>query len=316
MTRPGGRAQPGPREEGTVWNQGSLRAQRLRAAYLFMLPGMTFFLIFYLYPLIQALQISLYEWSIMPGQDSRFVGAANYLRALRDPIFWISMRNTVLYTAVTVPGQMILAMLVALALHAIPRWRVLFRTLYYLPVITSWVVAALLFKFLFHSQSGLINYLLVDVLHLSDHYIPWLQNPETALVAIMTLGVWKGIGWSMVIFLAALQDIPLELYEAAALDGAGRWGRFRYITLPMMRPTAIFVLVMLVIGGFNVFLPVYLMTGGAPMHRTETLLTYMYNEAFNFLDFGYGAALSYMLAILIFLLSFIQIKLLRRPMEL
>ncbi len=294
----------------------SLQRKRVRAAYAFMLPGMFVFLTFQIYPLIKAFQISLYEWQLMPGRESRFLGVENYARAFRDPIFWVAMRNTVLYTLVTVPGQMILAMLVALALHRIVWGRTTFRTLYYLPVITSWVVVSLLFKFLFNSQAGLVNYVLTDFLHLVPRYIPWLQNPGTALVVIMTLGIWKGIGWSMIIFLAALQDIPEELHEAAAIDGANRWQRFWWVTLPLMRPTVVFVLVMLVIGGFNVFIPVYLITGGGPMHRTESILTYMYNQAFDFLDFGYGAALSYLLALIIFVLSFLQIKFLRKPTEL
>ncbi len=293
-----------------------LQRQRVRTAYAFMIPGMLVFLTFQIYPLVKAFQISLYEWQLMPGKESRFLGAENYLRAFHDPTFWVAMRNTVLYTLVTVPGQMVLAMLVALALHRIVWGKTAFRTLYYLPVITSWVVVSLLFKFLFNSQAGLINYILKDLLHLVPRYIPWLQNPGTALVVIMTLGIWKGIGWSMIIFLAALQDIPEELHEAAAIDGANRWQRFWRVTLPLMRPTAVFVLVMLVIGGFNVFIPVYLITGGGPMHRTETILTYMYNQAFDFLDFGYGAALSYLLAFIIFTLSFLQIRFLRKPTEL
>ncbi len=293
----------------------ALRRQQIQAAYLFMLPGLIFFLTFQIYPLIKAFQISLYRWEIMPGRASQFLGLANYLRAFQDPIFWLAMRNTALYTLVTVPGQMVLAMVVALALNRLVWGRVLFRTVYYLPVITSWVVVSLLFKFLFNSQAGLINFVLKDLLHLTSNYIPWLQNPGTALIAIMTLGIWKGIGWSMVIFLAALQGIPVELHEAAAIDGASRWQRFWHVTLPLMRPTLVFVLVMLTIGGFNVFIPVYLITGGEPMHRTETILTYMYNEAFNFLDFGYGAALSYLLAAIIFVLSFLQIRFLRRPVE-
>ena len=290
--------------------------QETTALSLFMLPGMLFFVTFMIYPLFKALQMSLYRWSIMPNRPSEFLGLANYLRAFNDPIFWVALRNTVLYTAVTVPGQMILAMLVALFLNHIVRGRVFFRTVYYLPVVTSWVIVSLLFKYLFQSPGGLINYLLTDVLHLISDPIPWLRNAGTAMVPIMGLGIWKGIGWSMVIFLAALQTIPGELYEAAAIDGAGRWQRFWRLTLPLMRPTVVFVLVMLIIGGFNVFISVYLITGGGPMKQTEVILSYMYHQAFDFLDFGYGAALSYILAALILVLSFLQIRFLRRPVEL
>ncbi len=285
-------------------------------AYLFMLPGLLFFATFMIYPLIKAFQISLYHWSIMPGRPSEFVALANYMRAFEDPTFWVALRNTVLYTVVTVPGQMILAILVALLLNHVRCGRVFFRTVYYLPVITSWVIVSLLFKHLFQSPGGLINYLLSDVLHLIATPIPWLRNASTAMVPIMGLGIWKGIGWSMVIFLAALQTIPVELYEAAAIDGASRWQSFWRLTLPLIRPTVVFVLVMLVIGGFNVFISVYLITAGGPMKQTEVILSYMYHQAFDFLDFGYGAALSYMLAALILVLSFLQIRFLRRPVEL
>lgn len=284
--------------------------------YLFILPGLLFFAVFMIYPFVEAFRISLYNWKIMPGAVSPFVGLANYQRAFQDEVFWIALRNTVLYALVTVPGQMILAMLVAVLLDALPRGRVIYRTLYYLPVITSWVVVSLLFKYLFDaSEAGIINYFLMHILHVISDPIPWLREPGPALIAIMTLGIWKGIGWSMVIFLAALQTIPSELHEAAAIDGANAAQRFFRITMPLMRPTIVFVLVMLVIGGFNVFISIYLMTGGGPLHRTETILTYMYNEAFNFLEFGYGTALSYILAIIIFVISFLQIKFLRRPVE-
>nr|MBI2904381.1 sugar ABC transporter permease [Chloroflexota bacterium] len=292
-------------------------ARRFSATpYLFILPGMLFFLVFLLYPLVEAFRISLYDWKIMPGAVSTFVGLDNYLRAFKDDVFWIALRNTVLYTVVTVPAQMVLAMLVAVLVDALPSGKVLYRTLYYIPVITSWVVVSLLFRYLFDpSEAGLINYFLMHSLHLIAQPIPWLREPGPAMVAIITLGVWKGIGWSMIIFLAALQTIPADLHEASQIDGAGPVQRFFSITLPLMRPTVVFVLIMLVIGGFNIFLSVYLMTGGNPLHRTETILTYMYNQAFNFLEFGYGAALSYLLAIIIFVISFVQIKFLRRPIE-
>jgi multiple sugar transport system permease protein len=179
------------------------------------------------------------------------------------------------------------------------------------------VVVSLLFKYLFDpTEAGLINYFLMHWLHVIAEPIPWLRETAPAMVAIITLGIWKGIGWSMIIFLAALQTIPADLHEVASIDGASAWQRFWHITLPLMRPTLVFVLVMLVIGGFNVFLSVYLLTGGNPVHRTETILTYMYNQSFNFLEFGYGAALSYLLAVIIFGVSFLQMKFLRQPVEL
>jgi multiple sugar transport system permease protein len=270
---------------------------------------------FVIYPILKAFQMSFYEWSIMPGKPSEWVGIGNYIRAFNDPVVRISLRNTFMYTLVTVTGQMILALIAALLMNYIIRGRTFFRTIYYLPVITSWVVVSLLFKYLFQSPKGVLNHILVNVLHLIAEPIPWLRYASTAFIPIEALGIWKGIGWGMVIFLAALQTIPNELYEAAAIDGANAWQRLIKITLPLIRPTIVFLLVVLMIGGFNVFISVVLITDGGPLQRTEVLLSYMYHQAFDFLDFGYGAAISFILAAIIITLSFIQIRFLRRPAE-
>ncbi len=291
------------------------RVQETRAAYLFILPGLFLYLTFAIYPILKALQMSFYEWSIMPGNPNEFLGLDNYFRAFQDPVVKLSLRNTIFYTLITVPGQMILALVAALLLNSIPRLKTFFRTLYYLPVITSWVIVSLLFKYIFQSPKGLMNYFLMDVLHLIQDPVPWLRTAGTAMIPIWGLGIWKGIGWSMVIFLAALQTIPEELYEAASIDGANAWRRLRNITLPLMRPTLVFTLVMLMIGGFNVFISVVLITNGGPLQRTEVILSYMYHQAFDFLDFGYGAALSFILAVIIVTVSFLQIRFLRRPEE-
>jgi multiple sugar transport system permease protein len=289
------------------------RFRKALPAYLFILPGMALFLTWTLYPLIYAFVMSFAEWNLI--KPSRFVGLENYRRALDDPIFWTALKNTVFYTVVTVPGQMILGLAVALLLDAPLRARAVFRTLYYIPVVTSWVVVSLVFSYLYNSQAGLINWVLHDGLGVTSKNINWLGDPFWAKLAIASLGIWKGVGWTMVIFLAGLQSIPADLYEAAAVDGAGGWRRLRDVTIPLLRQTTLFVLVLLTIGGFQVFISVYVMTGGAPVHRTDVMLTYMYSNAFEFLDLGYGAALSYLLAAMVFILSLAQIRLLRRRVE-
>jgi multiple sugar transport system permease protein len=251
----------------------------------------------------------------MPGKPSTFVGLGNYLHAFQDPVVGVAFRNTLIYTVISVPGQMILAMLAALLIHSIARGKTFFRTLYYIPVITSWVIVSLLFRYLFQSPEGLINYFLVNVFHVVSEPVAWLQQASTAMIPIMGLGIWKGVGWSMIIYLAALQSIPQELLEAASIDGADAWQRFWGITLPLISPTVVFTLVLLIIGSLNVFISVYLITNGGPMQQTEVMLSYMYHQAFDFIDFGYGAALSFMMAILIVTLSYLQIKYLRRPEE-
>jgi multiple sugar transport system permease protein len=295
----------------------SMSARKRRetmAAYLFLLPGFAIFGTVVLYPIVRAFQISLYHWSIVPGAASQFIGLGNYGHAIHDPIFWRALENTAFYMAVSVPAQIVLGMAVALLLDARMPARAFFRTLYYLPVVTSWVVVSLLFRYMFITQGGLVNWLLHDNAHATGN-IDWLGSRWIGMTAIAILGIWKGIGWSMVIFLAALQTVPAELKEAAAVDGANAWRRFRAVTLPAIWPVVAFVTVMLVIGGFNVFISVFLMTNGGPLDETQVLLTYMYRQAFSFLDFGYGSAISFTLTLIVFVLSIGQLRLFRRPSE-
>ena len=285
------------------------------AAYLFLAPGFLLFALVILYPIARALQISLHEWAIVPGIASDFVGLQNYRHAIDDPIFWRALVNTGFYMVVTVPAQIVLGLAAAVLLDARMPARTFFRTLYYIPVITSWVVVSLLFRYLFITDGGLVNWTLTDGIHLTDQNISWLGGRWTALTAISILGIWKGIGWSMVIFLAALQAVPRELHEASAVDGASAWGRFRAVSLPAIRPVVAFVTILLVIGGFNVFTSVFLITEGGPNDETQVLLTYMYRQAFTFLDFGYASSISFILTAIVFVLSLGQLRLFRRPGE-
>ncbi|MBY9073754.1 sugar ABC transporter permease [Nocardioides sp. WL0053] len=285
------------------------RRRESLTAYVFLLPGFALFCLIVAYPLARSFQISLYDWAVVPTQASRFIGLENYARGLADEQFWLSMANAGVYLLVTVPGQLVIGLALAVLLDAKMPARGLFRVLFYVPVITSWVVVALVFKYLFNTDAGVVNWLLVDVLHVADANIAWLQSRWPGLMAVSILGVWKGVGWAMVIFLAALTGVRDDLKEAAALDGAGAWDRFVHVSLPAIRKTLLFVTVLLVIGGFNVFISVLLMTGGGPAGSTEVPLTYMYRQAFDFLDFGYAAALSFLLAIVIMLVSYSQFRL-------
>jgi len=291
----------------------SRRARQMMIAYLFILPGTFLFVVWTLYPLLDAFRMSFYEWNLI--KPSTFIGLDNYRRALHDDVFWRSVRNTLFYVVVTVPGQMILGLAIALLLDSPLRGRTLYRTIYYIPVVTSWVVVSLIFTFLFNSQAGFVNWVLKDGLGVIDQNIRWLRDPLMARIVIAILGVWKGVGWTMVIFLAGLQSIPQSLYEAATVDGAGTWRRLRDITLPLIRNTALFILVILTIGAFQVFISVFIMTADDPLNRNDVVLTYMYSNAFEFLDLGYGAAIAYMLAALVFLLSVVQIRVLKRKVE-
>lgn len=278
-------------------------------AYLFLSPGLIVLIVWLVFPMISELNISLHNWNILPDKASPFIWFDNYIRAFESQRFWSALKNTGVYALVTVSGQLLLGMIVALMIEKISHGKVVFRLLYYLPVVTSWVVVSLLFRYLFNSsQGGIINYVLVDIFHLLKTPVSWLTEANTAFIAIDTLGIWKGIGFSMVIFLAALQSIPDELTQAAAIDGASYWQSLKAITLPIMVPTIIMVSIMLTIGAFQTYIPIDLMTGGGPLHRTELVLTYMYEMGFGTLDFGYSSALAYIMAVIVFSISRFQMR--------
>ncbi|MCU1440364.1 MAG: Sugar transporter permease [Rhodoglobus sp.] len=283
------------------------------AAYAFVLPGFILYALVMLYPAVQTFLLSLRDWKITPGVDSPWVGLDNYIRAFSDPAFLDSLVNAVVYTLVTVPMQIVIGLFLAILLDSKLPGRVAFRVLFYLPVVTSWVVVSLLFRYIFSSDEGLANFVTVDLLHLASDNVSWFQERWTSFIAICALGIWKGVGWSMLIFLAALTAVPKDLHEAAAIDGAGVFKRFRYVSLPSIRSALSVVVILLVIGGFNVFISVLLITGGT--NDTQVPLTYMYDQAFQFLDFGYGSAISFSLTALVLVVSAAQYWWTRRSMR-
>lgn len=290
---------------------------RVATAALFILPGLLLFGLFVVGPMIYSLRISFYDWKIIHPENSEWLGLANYTRALGNPIFRRAVLNTLAYTIVTVPGQILIGLLVAILLNQAIRGRAVFRVVYYLPVITSWVIVSLLFEYMFSGQAGLVNYLLREVFHLINENIIWLADPVLTFVPIHLLGIWKGIGWTAIIILAGLQAIPKHLQEAAEVDGARSSQRFFYITLPLLRPTLVFLVVVLTIGGLNAYISNLLITnGGDPLDQTHFVLTLMYEATFTKLDFGYGSAISYLLTAFVFVISIVQIRLLRRRVEL
>ena len=272
-----------------------------------LLPGIAVFAIFTIYPIVKLFIMSCLEWDRANMFEHGFAGLANYKAVLTDRTFWISFTNTIVYTVVTVPAQMALGLLAAVLINSIPRFRVTFRVIYYLPVITSWVIVSLVFRYIFNTE-GMLNYLLTNVLHLTESNVRWLDTRWGGMTVAMLLGIWKGVGWNLVVFLAALQSVPGELYESAEMDGCGPFTKFFYITLPSIKPTILFALVMLTIGGFNVFTSIKMITDGKPMHETEVILTWMYSKAFNSGEFGYAAALSFIVAVTLIFLAILQFK--------
>ena len=263
-----------------------LRSGRNKAQFAALLvPGIIVFALFTVYPIVKLFVMSFLRWDLGSVFQKSFAGLENYKAVLSDETFFVAFENTLIYTLVTVPGQMALGLLAAVLIHSIPRFQVTFRVIYYIPVITSWVIVSLVFRYIFNTE-GMLNYFLCNVLHLTKDYVPWLNTRWGGLTVAMLLGIWKGVGWNLVVFLAALQSVPQELYESASIDGCGPFARFFYITLPSIKPTILFALVMLTIGGFNVFTSIKMITDGKPMHQTEVVLTWMYSKAFSSGDFG------------------------------
>jgi len=284
----------------------SLGRRETVAGYLFLLPNMIGFLIFTAFAVVASAAISLTSWDLL--SDPEFVGLQNYIELLTDdPLFRTVLWNTFYFTVVSVPASTILALGLALmfntGLRAIP----LFRAMYFLPVITATVVVALIWRWFFNPDFGILNYVLYELG--VDSPPNWLATRTWAMPSVIILSVWKQVGYNMVIFLAGLQAIPSSLYEAASIDGAGRWQRFRNITLPLLTPTTFFVLVISIIGSLQVFDAVLVLTDGGPANATRTIVFHIWEEAFVFLEMGYAAAVAWILFIMVFLVTLLQWKL-------
>ncbi|MGN6710305.1 carbohydrate ABC transporter permease [Anaerocolumna jejuensis] len=271
----------------------------------FVLPGLILVVVFVIYPMFFTIWISLSDYQIVQG-NINFIGLKNYITIFTEASsrFWYAYRNNFLYAFVTTPCIIFGGMVFAYLINNLRKGKMLFKLGFYLPVITSWVIVSLVFTYMFNnSNRGLINYILVDFLGLRKEYVPWLLREWSGNAAIWIMGIWKNIGWSMLIYLAALQGIPSELYEAAGLDGAGSLKKFLHITMPSLRPTTYYVLINMIIGSFNVFIQVMMLTGGKPNGRTSVLQYLLYDRAFNQFAFGEASAIGLITAATILLLT-------------
>lgn len=287
------------------------RAVRTLTPYLLLGPALLFYGLFTVYPVFRQFQISFYDWHIFPGSANPFVGLANYREALHDPVVRTAAENTLLYVVITVPAQLVLGLFGAAMLVDRVPGGALWRGLIFIPVVTSWVVVSYVFAYIFSGQGGLANSVLGFFAGHPER-IDWLAQTWTGNAVIWLLAVWKGVGWSFVIFLAALDGVPRELVEAARVDGGSERRVWRHVVIPSIRPAIVFLLVMLVIGAATVFTQVYLMTQGGPFNSTQVLFTYAYQQAFQFFAFSYAAAIASMLAIVLFGLSVAEIQVLKR----
>ena len=293
---------------------GMSNTERNGAAYVFLAPALVIIGVFFLLPIAAALILSLTDfdiYSIASIGNARFLGLANYGRLLRTSDFWTALGNTLYFALVGGPLSIAASLGAALLLnHRLVRFRSFFRTVYFAPFVTTLVAVAIVWKYLYHPQFGVLNYLLGKV---GVGPIDWLGNPHWAMPAIILVAVWKNFGYNMLIFIAGLQSIPQELYEAAHLDGAGAWQRFRHVTLPMLAPTLVFVSVITMIGYFQLFAEPYVMTRGGPLRSTTSVVLLMYEEGFRWWRMGYAASLAFVLFAVVLAATLVQLRLQRQP---
>jgi len=278
--------------------------------YLFVAPATLYLLLFSFVPMIAAAYLSLHKWNLLKTEHP-FVGLSNYLELLRDPFFVKAIENTVIFAALSVPLGMATALGVALLVSRKLRGVGVFRTLYYIPAVSSQVAVSMVWIWILLPEVGLINYLLRKLGFDGD--TDFLK--QYAMLSLVAVSVWIGLGPRMVIFVAGLQSIPEHLYESAQLDGCTAWQRFRHITLPMLRPTTFFVLVTSTIASFQIFTPVYVMTHGGPGRATDVVVFHIYKEAWHQFHIGMASAQSYVLFAVILLVALAQFRLMRRRSE-
>jgi len=286
---------------------------RWHPAYAFVAPALGLLAVFFLLPTIAALVLSFTDFDVYAVADSsrlRLVGLDNYVRLLHDARFWTALRNTVWFVLVAGPASIAVSLAAALLVDAkVVRGRAIFRTILFLPVVTTLVAVAVVWRYLYHPRYGLLNQLLGAV---GIAPVDWLGNPAWALPALALLAVWKNFGFNMLIFLAGLQAIPERLSEAARLDGANRWQELWHVTVPMLAPTFVFVGVITTIGYLQLFAEPYVMTQGGPANSTLSVVLLMYEEGFRWWNLGYGAAVAFVLFALILTVSLVQLWLQRR----
>ena len=280
-----------------------LRRKNTLTALSFIAPNFIGFFLFTLIPVIFSLILAFMKWDSFGTPE--FVGLKNFSKMLNDDTFWISLKNTLLYTIGVVPLTLICSLGLAILLNKKIRGMKFFRTAFFFPYVTSLVAIAVVWNMLFHPTMGPINQFLKLFI---ENPPGWTSSSDWALTAIVIVSVWRGMGYYMILYLAGLQSVPKELYEAASMDGAGKWKQFLNVTVPSLRPTTFFVTIMLVINCFKIFDLVQVMTAGGPGRATNVLVYQIYNEAFVKFNFGYASAIAMVLFVIVLSITVIQFK--------
>jgi multiple sugar transport system permease protein len=287
-----------------------------RAAWLLAGPALAVILLFFFLPVCAALVLSLTDfdlYALASLKNLRFVGLANYLELLHTPLFWKALGNTLFFVVAGVPLSIAASLAAALLINSkLAVLKPLFRTAFFAPVVTSMVAVAVIWRYLYHTRYGFINYAF-DAIGLAP--ADWLGDPKLAMPAIIFFAVWKNFGYNMIIFVAGLQSIPAEQYEAAELDGAGSWALFRHITLPALAPTMFMVSILTMAGYFQLFAEPYVMTEGGPLQSTVSVLYLMYEQGFKWWNLGTATAVAFVLFVLMFAVTLLQIRFAGRGLE-
>ncbi len=282
------------------------------SGWAFLTPALLLITVFFFLPVIAALLLSFTDFDIYALGDLnrlRFIGFNNYQQLLQSPLFWTALANTFYFVMIGGPLSVAVSLSAALLVNSrLTRFPSLFRTLFFLPVVTTLVAVAVVWRYLYHPRYGLINY---GLSLLGMEPIDWLGDPHWAMPALILMAIWKNFGFNMIIFIAGMQNIPVTLYEAAQIDGAGAWRQFRYITLPLLGPTFLLVALMTVIGYFQVFAEPYVMTQGGPANSTVSIVLLMYEEGFRWWNMGYASAIAFVLFALILAATALQLRLRR-----
>jgi multiple sugar transport system permease protein len=284
-----------------------LRRGDVYTGVICLLPSLAVIAVFVVFPIVFSLYLSFHKWAILTPEKP-FVGLANYARMLASPEFWECLRNTFLYTAGVVPLGAAASLGLALLLDRTVAGSGFFRTAFFLPTITSIIAISVVWLWVYDDANGLANTLLRLV---GLKPVRWLTSTRTSLLSLVIMTVWKNAGYHMVVFLAGLQAIPPSLHEAALIDGASPGQRFRYVTWPLLTPTTVFVLVTNTIFTFQVFGPIYVMTGGGPVRSTSVIVYYLYQRAFEFQEMGYASAVAWVIFVILIALTVLQMRLSR-----
>jgi multiple sugar transport system permease protein len=282
-----------------IWN-------RNKYAALFLLPYGVLFMVFVVSPVIYGFVVSLHKWYILAPHPT-YIGLGNYSAVLKDDLFRIAFMRTAYFVLMVVPLGNAVSLLLAVGLNQNYRGTTFYKVAFYLPVLTSVSVVAILWRWLYSTQFGLLNYYLGKA---GLGSVNWLTSVATAMPAIALLSIWWGAGGNMLIYLAGLKNIPKELLEAAEIDGASSWQRFGAVTWPLLKPTTLFCVVMSIIGSSQVFGQTYILTGGGPYYSTLTVILYMYQQGFGLYQLGYAAAVGYVLFVAVLVFAVLQFKLL------